>query len=375
MKWITPHYERQEVNAAGRCLIADEGGNLSMQHDHMLDLINNWRSSHSFPLQGLKMTLLRRAKTIDEKAIIAQRLKRLSSIDAKLRQHSDWMKLTQMQDIGGCRAIVENMARLNSLIKSYEDAIAKNPKRGHVLHKTNDYISKPKDDGYRSYHLVFRYRSVARKHRVYNDLKIEIQLRTRLQHAWATAVETVGTFSNQPLKSGGGEQDWRRFFALMSGAIALREGCPPVPDTPADVDELVRELNDLIEKLSVFARLEGYRTSLIAAEDKQVRDAELFLLEIDPVNWKVDWIGFTKDQSEEASQMYLAREKEIAANPVLGAQVVLASANSLKALRSAFPNYYLDTRVFLDAVREFTTRKAKATPSGNKKKGNGVKPG
>jgi ppGpp synthetase/RelA/SpoT-type nucleotidyltranferase len=157
MKWITLQYERQEVNAARRCLIADEGGNLSMHHDHMLDVINNWRSSHSFPLQGLKMTLLRRARTIDERAIVAQRLKRLSSIDAKLRQHSDWMKLTQMQDIGGSRAIVENMARLNSLIKSYEDAIAKNPKR-HFLHKKNDYISGPKDDGYRSYHLVFRYR-------------------------------------------------------------------------------------------------------------------------------------------------------------------------------------------------------------------------
>jgi len=55
------------------------------------------------------MTLIKRAKKIDKQAIIAQRLKRLPSIDAKLRQHASWMKLTQMQDIGGCRAIVRSV--------------------------------------------------------------------------------------------------------------------------------------------------------------------------------------------------------------------------------------------------------------------------
>ena|SRR2546428_262965 len=117
MEWTPLQYERQEVNAAGRCLIADEAGNLSMPHGYMLEIINNWRSVHSFPLQVLKMMLLRRAKDLDEKAIVAQRL---SSIDAKLRKHSKWMKLTQMQDIGGCRAIVSNVSRLKLLIKAYK---------------------------------------------------------------------------------------------------------------------------------------------------------------------------------------------------------------------------------------------------------------
>jgi hypothetical protein len=36
---------------------------------------------------------------------------------------------------------------------------------------------------------------------IYNDLKIEMQLRSQYQHAWATAVETVGTFIGQALKS------------------------------------------------------------------------------------------------------------------------------------------------------------------------------
>jgi hypothetical protein len=300
------------------------------------------------------MSLLNRAKGIDTKAIVAQRLKRLSSIDAKLRQHSSWMKLTQMQDIGGCRAVVQNMTRLKRLIKVYEKGEAKNPRWGHLLHKKNDYIKEPKPDGYRSYHLVYRYCSVAKKHRVYNDLKIEIQLRSRLQHAWATAVETVGTFSRQPLKSGGGQFEWRRFFALMGSAIALREKCPPVPGTPRDKGDLVAELRVLRDKLNVSTILEGYRTSLSVVQTDHVKDSLVFLLEIDPVAWAVSYTGFTEDESEKASELYLEREKAIALSVVPGAQVVLASANSLRALRSAFPNYYLDTRVFINVMNEVT---------------------
>ncbi|HKX17736.1 MAG TPA: (p)ppGpp synthetase, partial [bacterium] len=69
-----------------------------------LEVINNWRSSHSYPLQALKMTLKLRAKRIDSNAIVAQRLKRLSSIATKLRRNKH-MALSQMQDLGGCRAV------------------------------------------------------------------------------------------------------------------------------------------------------------------------------------------------------------------------------------------------------------------------------
>jgi hypothetical protein len=96
------------------------------------------------------MTLLNRAKAIDEKAIVAQRLKRLSSIDAKLRQHSTWMKLTQMQDIGGCRAIVENIPRLQRLIDAYRKSNAKNPVFDQ-LHRTPEFDDA---DGDAAFHTV-----------------------------------------------------------------------------------------------------------------------------------------------------------------------------------------------------------------------------
>ena len=155
--WTIPQYDRQTFNSAGKLLIVDEGSITLGERNFALDVINNWRSSHSFPLHCLKMNLIQKSRSVDEKAIIAQRLKRLPSIDAKLRQHNAWMNLTQMQDIGGCRVIVRSVNSVEKIVQKYKVAIAKNPKRGHQFHKENDYISLPKDDGYRSYHLVYKY--------------------------------------------------------------------------------------------------------------------------------------------------------------------------------------------------------------------------
>ena len=104
-------------------------------------------------------------------------------------------------------------------------------------------ISNPKADGYRSFHLVSKYRSNLPDKQVYDGLRIEIQIRSQLQHAWATAVETISTFTDQALKSGLGDDRWKRFFALMGSLMALREGCPIVPNTPTEKKELIKEIS------------------------------------------------------------------------------------------------------------------------------------
>jgi ppGpp synthetase/RelA/SpoT-type nucleotidyltranferase len=99
-----------------------------------------------------------------------------------------------MQDIGGLRAVVREVDYVYKL----RDLLLK----GRFLHKLvreDDYIRKPKASGYRSLHLVYRY---ANKYAPeYTGLQIEIQLRTELQHIWATAVETMGIILKQSLKS------------------------------------------------------------------------------------------------------------------------------------------------------------------------------
>jgi ppGpp synthetase/RelA/SpoT-type nucleotidyltranferase len=79
----------------------------------------------------------------------------------------------------------------------------------HKLVGQDDYIANPKFSGYRGIHLVYSYFSDRKE--TFNGLKIEIQIRTQLQHAWATAVEIVGFFRRELLKSGEGDHVWKHF--------------------------------------------------------------------------------------------------------------------------------------------------------------------
>jgi len=347
MIYASPAYARETFNAAGSALIGNDTQSLGLEQS--LGIINNWRSSHAFPLNALHVTLRGRAKKVDANVLTAQRLKRLSSIEAKLRRFPE-MKLTQMQDIGGCRAVVKDVAEVERLVAAYRVGVAKNPKKRHAFLSEKDYIGKPKSDGYRSHHLVYRYHSRARKHSAYNGLKVEIQVRTKLQHAWATAVEIISTFTGQALKSNIGDERWKRFFKLMSSEIALREKKPLVPDTPVDHNDLVKELRALVEELQVQTVLTGWGTGVKVISERAKGAAHSYLLILDSKERNIRHIGFAKNELPEAQRRYLAAEEESAGKPWI--QAVLVSVDSVSALRRAYPNYYLDSQAFSQAVSQ-----------------------
>jgi putative GTP pyrophosphokinase len=230
MTFALPRFQRRDVNRAGLILAWNELHGFRDYRDELADMaerlwahrvLSNWRACHGYPINTFQATLRLKLKTIDKNAIVAQRLKRAPSAIAKL-QRSPTMKLTQMQDIGGLRAVVSSVARVRRLETNYRESAFK-----HELASSKDYIDKPKSDGYRSIHLVFRYANDRAP--FYDGLLLELQFRTRLQHAWATAVETMGTFLGQALKSGQGERPWREFFEVASAALAHVERSPPVP--------------------------------------------------------------------------------------------------------------------------------------------------
>lgn len=364
-RWATPQFSKGQVDKAGKALARN---NLSkLERAETLNIINNWRSLHGYPLHIAKKNLQTRAWKVDMYSISAQRLKRLSSIALKLRRNPN-MKLTQMQDIGGCRAVLPTMEEVEELIEVFEKGIAKNPppkkltlfdidtrqptKREKAANRSElaeqyDYINNPKPDGYRSYHYVFKYRSAAEDKKIYNGLRIEIQIRSKLQHAWATAVEAVSTFTEQALKSGLGDIRWKRFFALMGSAIALRERCPIVPGTPTDETELVTELKMLFRELQVQMVLMGITATveMVSVEP----DAQVYLLVLDASKKILEIKSFKSNEMAIASQEYLLVEEQYSDNPAV--QAVLVSVDSVTNLQSAYPNYYLDTEEFLDAVR------------------------
>jgi len=138
----------------------------------------------------------------------------------------------------------------------------------------------------------------------------------------------------------------------MGSAIALRERQPQVPNTPTNRWELVRELSELAERLNVVTVLEAWRISLQEITTRHVRkDTFAFLLYLDPEKRTINFNSYSLDELPKASEDYLAWEKGIEASPVAGAQAVLVSVSSLQALRRAYPNYYLDTSMFVEALR------------------------
>ncbi len=344
--WVTPQYNKGEVNAAGEVLASNERD--PAKKDAALEVVDNWRSSHSFPLNTFQVGLRKRAREVYPHALVAQRLKRVPSMLLKL-QRFPTMDLSQMQDIGGCRAVVDSVGQVHRLRDAYLESSLK-----HKLVTHKDYIEDPKDSGYRSIHLVYRYASD--KKTTYNGLQIEMQLRSRLQHAWATAVETVGTFLDQALKASEGSEQWLRFFAVTSSAFALLEKTPTVPNTPDDRAELRAQVTAMAAELQVDLTLSAYGETLKITEEEATPGSHYYLMSLTPgETMTLDVASYAKQELERATNDYLAKEKALSGLP--GAQAVLVAAESMGALRRAYPNYYLDTNVFL----EYLTKVRKAS--------------
>jgi hypothetical protein len=352
MAWVTPQYSKVKVNRAGDTLVRARPADFADINDYWiawfeaLDVVNNWRSSHSFPLNTFTVGLRRRARALDSHSIVAQRIKRMSSIELKLRRF-ETMTLGQMQDLGGCRAVLSSVNGVTKLVKAYRESDLKHP-----LQVCDDYITNPKHSGYRGVHLIYRYNSDRKQ--TYNSLKIEMQLRTQLQHAWATAVETVGILQKQALKSSQGDADWLRFFALASSAFAFRERTVPIPGTPDSHSDLVRELREYVKKLDLAKRLSAYGSAMkfLANPQHDRSDNHYFLLELNPSQNSVEVTTFKLSESKQANAKYLEVEKKMKEKP--GSEAVLVSVDSLDAVRKAYPNYFLDTHVFMNIVTEAT---------------------
>ena len=346
-----PESSRKKVDRAGDVISApDIVGNLD--RDAALKIVGNWRSSHGHPTQAYYLDLRKRALGIDRNAVVVQRLKRLPSIEDKLRRNRPSqanlnrpkMQLTQMQDIGGCRAILTACKDIWKLLDFYKNWDPES------IFKENDYINAPKPDGYRGIHLVYKYGPFSSHYSPeFNNMRVELQFRSRLQHAWATGVEIVDSFTEESLKFGRGGDEWKRFFALMSTELAMRERMPQVPGTPQTRSELKDELRELESRLQVLTKMEGWNKFLEITPEAKLDAAEVILLRLDLKARMLSATPFAEHELTRADEEYYRLEKEFEGNA--NVQVVRVRADSAKSLKSAYPNFYLNTTAFLSAVR------------------------
>lgn len=356
MVWPTPEFSRKQVTKAGEYLVKNDPASIAFEKldldalVHAYEVLANWRACHGYPINTFQATLRNRLKKIDDGALVAQRLKRTPSIINKLRRLQG-MSLARMQDIGGLRAVVRDMKALRTLTEVYLSS-----PMTHEAIAQYDYVQHPKASGYRSVHLVYRYK--ARKGSPYDGLLLELQLRTRLQHSWATAVETAGTFLEHSLKSSEGPEEWLRFFALAGSAFALMEGSSPIPGFQhLSLLQTFEQALAEAQRLRVREMLHGYSSAVreIAPGTKR---AAFYLVQLDLTKEEktVSITPFARDQLERANAAYAELEKQASLSG--DSQVVLVSAGSIESLKRAYPNYFLDTHEFLKNLDKVQRRAA-----------------
>jgi ppGpp synthetase/RelA/SpoT-type nucleotidyltranferase len=346
MTWTKPIYNKAKIDKAGHIITKENSTDEEIEE--ALTILNNWRSSHGYPMNTFQARLRHMSKKVDENYLVVQRLKRVPSIIKKLvREQTKTMALSQMQDIAGCRSVLSDVDKVNELTEIYRKS------RGlkHKKIREKDYIKNPKKDGYRSIHLIYKYKSD--KIDTYDGLLIEIQIRSKIQHAWATAIEIVDLFTKQAIKSNEGEEEWKEFFKLVSSAFAKIEKQKEVKDTPKDNKELYRAIKERVDKLKIFSKMDNWSKALKVIEPK-LKELNFFLLELDVSDEnkaKLSIRGYPEEAETLATEHYLEAEKLQSGNK--DKDVVLVGAKSVEELKKAYLNYFANSKDFLEYLKSY----------------------
>jgi len=254
------------------------------------------------------------------------------------------MKLTTMQDLGGCRAVLASVDAVNRLADQFRQIKSQLEDPGE-----DNYVANPKPDGYRSVHFVVRFRSKNTAYLHLPSRRIEVQIRSKLQHEWATALETIDLFTEQTLKGGGGEAMWKRFFILTSDMIALKEGCPRVPGSIDDPIELVSQVRLMWDKLRIPERLSAWMTTVQLQIPQEHGTNAMYLIETDADKKTTGVKAFLAENVTQAFSEY--KRAELRNHDFPSRSAVLVAARSVDELRAAYPSYYGNTQAFLDVVK------------------------
>lgn len=321
-----PGGSKSRVNRAGDSVRE----NKATSEDYAV--IDDWRAAHRSVLNTFQAILRIRSKGKD--ISVAQRHKRRRTIFGKLGRFKG-MQLARMDDVAGCRLIFKSVKDLYDFRKSFLKATF-NHRRKNDDDKY-DYIKKPKSTGYRGIHDVYEYDVNSEVGKHLKGLLVEIQYRTLVQHAWATAVEVVGFITESQPKFEEGDKDYVEALALASEILARAfEGAKGAHPELADED-VVRRFLALDKKLNLLTMLRG----LNAADAEVTSNRNTILVFGGAGELEV----LTYRDATEALRSLFELEKE---RP--GQDIVLVRADTSDEMRLAFRNYFTDARDFIHYV-------------------------
>jgi len=349
---------RSKVKKAGKILRREQPN--SEDYLGALDILSDWKAHHANVLRLAKEELASLVVKIEPNGMIASREKRAKSIVEKLRREPN-MSLDKMQDVGGCRGVLKTHKDVNKVAKAL--------RRKKYIRTKNNYIRKPKADGYRGFHLVGSYHS---EH--LGELVIEFQIRTLIQHAWATAGEITELFTNKAIKPLGGDKRWKEFYKDVADVFWVidseisHKGIDLYKEDPnliarelrnivgrrAELQKVINRLKSKEKSLSVIDRFQAYSNSLKRADQhREELESEqgYFYIHVEGIRSPTPAMNITHyEESEltEARAKTYTKEKEIAGKDT--ELVVLVSSTAVGGIRESYPNFFADAILFTRLV-------------------------
>ena len=323
---MTARFSKKAIRRAGE-RIADMP-DLASPED--VEAVNYWREVHKYPLQRL----FESAGSIPG-GLVAGRIKKYDTIADKLRREGTPSNLATMYDIAGCRVILDDT-------ESFENAcsVAASLDGCDIGKSSNrDYIGSPRQSGYRCRHYIFKYEDDS----LGWDLWAELQVRTTLQHAWATAVEMYDLATGRSrLKYDERGTSAARFFLAASRLIAAcEEGAADGP-----VSAIRRELREAESEAHAIEVLDAAcEASSIISDQNALRTDGYVLVDL---NTEEQYLSISGLPAQGAVDEYIARERDGD-----GHNYVLVKTSSIDQLKRAYPNYFGDISTFTRLVSDF----------------------
>ena len=320
-------FSKKQIRRAGDNLAAGSlSGNEKLE---ALQIVGHWRAAHIEPLRKT-LSMLEGVCGQDESTVLVSRLKRIDTIINKLSRPGYNFILTTLRDIAGCRLIVQT----DDDVRRFAEAIQATGQCREV----KDYMLKPKQSGYRGIHLICRHDAESYG---YEKLDVEVQVRSRLQHDWATAVEIYDMITEANLKFDNGSREQKRYFQLASALMSH------------DVDDevsAVEELKALDRDLHVLSVLREAVDSMYVIYDKDgdISRSDSCLITVDVGVQQINLRVFSSDEEDTAADEYT----ELESGEHEGLVYLLARAGSLDDLRRAYPNYYSDISEFVNWLND-----------------------
>lgn len=326
--WIS----KTKVGKAGEALTSP----LSSSEDRTtaLAVVNYWREIHAEALQRA-FEDIEELSAVDSEVLVAGRIKKLSTIADKLGRPDAPSDLQTMYDIAGCRLVVPDLAALERVYSEMAALPAFDaPKAGR-----HDYIAHPRPSGYRGRHVILHYCDLACDHKLF----VEVQLRTVLQHAWATAVEMHDMAVKSRLKFNEIDNPAGRFFQKAALLIAQLEERGEIDASAIrNLADGRPELSDAIEAMEALKAANDAVCFLSDDTNGEVADYYLVDLITDEQT-----LELTPLDSIAALSRYFEEED---ADRDGERDLVLTKGSSRAKLAKLYPNYFGDISDFVKLV-------------------------